>query len=192
MSFFFTVTKARLICIIYQLAYAQGILADALYGEGSYQEAAEAYRGALQTYERHYRSKTGPEAVEMVGAMQLIAWTMLSGKDYEEAISACSTALGMTERLLGPNSTDVAASMVNLATAYINRGHGGIPSELLLKKALHIYQSHQDLNDYDAEGSNIVTKIASVYLTTGNMYYQEGFIDFPSLINRITINRFLQ
>lgn len=145
-----------------------------MYGEEAYQEAAEAYRGALQTYERHYRSNTGPEAVEMVGAVQLIAWTMLSGKEYDEAIGACQTALGMTERLLGPNSTDVAASMVNLATAYINTGHGGIASELLLMKALKIYQSHQDPNDYDADGPNIATKMAGVYLTMGNMYYQEG------------------
>lgn len=120
----------------------------------------------------------------MVGAVQMIAWTMLSNRDFDDAKAACATALGMTEKLLGPNSTDVAASMVNLATAYINTGDSSATPEILLKKALEVFLTHQDPRDYDVDSDDIATKIANVYLTLGNLYYLQGIgmtISSPSL-----------
>lgn len=66
-------------------AYATGILAEALYAEGKFQASADNYRRAFEAYKRHYRSETGPESVELLGALQLMSWVLLSKKDYEEA-----------------------------------------------------------------------------------------------------------
>ena len=41
-------------------AYAEGILADALFKEGNFEEAALKYRDALKAYEHHFQSTTGP------------------------------------------------------------------------------------------------------------------------------------
>lgn len=69
---------------------------------------------------------------------------MLTRKEYEEAKAACATALGMTQKLLGPNSTTVATSMVNLAIANINTGNTGNEVENLLKNALSVFKKSRD------------------------------------------------
>jgi tetratricopeptide (TPR) repeat protein len=82
-------------------AYAEGIWADALFAMGSYKESANRYKEALRLYERHYRSSGSPEAVELVGATQLVAWNFLSQREFEEAQQSWSLALGLTEHLMG-------------------------------------------------------------------------------------------
>jgi len=59
-------------------AFAQGIRGDANYKQGRFQAAADHYHEALKAYERHYRSDTGPESIELVGATQLVAWNLLN------------------------------------------------------------------------------------------------------------------
>ena len=48
-------------------AYAKGILADALYAEGKYEEAAGVYAEGLKAYERHYHGKHSPDEIEIAG-----------------------------------------------------------------------------------------------------------------------------
>ena len=48
-------------------AYAKGILADALFAEGKFEEAAAAYAEGLKAYERHYHGKTSPDEIEVAG-----------------------------------------------------------------------------------------------------------------------------
>ena len=84
------------------------------------------------------------ETLELVGSLQLIAWTMLTRKEYEEAKSACANALGMTQKLLGPNSTTVASSWINLAIANINTGNIGFEVENMLKNALGVFKKSHD------------------------------------------------
>lgn len=55
-----------------------GVLGDAYYKHGEFETAANHYHSALKSYERHYRSETGPESLELVGATQLVAWNLLS------------------------------------------------------------------------------------------------------------------
>ena len=69
---------------------------------------------------------------------------MLTRKEYQEAKAACATALGMTQKLLGPNSTTVASSMVNLAIANINTGNIGFEVENMLKNALGVFKKSHD------------------------------------------------
>lgn len=82
-------------------AYAEGIWAEALRSMGSFKESSQRYREALKMYERHYRSSTSPEAVELVGATQMVAWNYLSQRDFTNATRAWSSALSLTERLFG-------------------------------------------------------------------------------------------
>lgn len=151
-------------------AYAQGILGDALYKEGAFKEAAEHYHDALRAYERHYRTLNGPESVELAGAAQIIAWDKLKSGKFEDATVACETALGLTQRLLGVDSTDAALSMVNLATAYMNTGMFNRSVELLLKDALNIFLKKQDPRENASEAPDIATKIGHVYLVLGNFF----------------------
>eukprot|EP01036_Dinobryon_divergens_P001633 gene1633-2137_t len=110
-------------------AYAEGILGDVLYKMGNVAEAADHYRSALHKYERHYRSSSGPEAVQLFGAAQVMSWTLLKEGKYKEAITSCSTTLGLAERILGLNSPDVAICMFNLGTAFLNSGDTGPRAE---------------------------------------------------------------
>ena len=153
-------------------AYAQGILGDACYHENDFKKAAELYRDALKTYERHFQTVGGPENLELVGSLQLIAWTLLTRKDYDEAKQACATALGMTERLLGPNSTAVASSMVNLANAYIHTGDVGSVPEALLLRSIKAFES---LNRSEKpKNPETLKKVAISHLTLGNLYNLRG------------------
>ena len=155
-------------------AYAEGIWADALYSKGEYRSSADHYNGALKSYERHYRSNSSPEAVELVGAINLAAWNLLSKKDYEDATAAWSTALGMTEKLLGPQNTDVAGCMTNLAISHMNMGDHGAAPEALLKKALAVYEDKK-MDKFDMkhmrEQDEPIWKI-KVYL--GDMFFSRG------------------
>lgn len=123
-------------------AYAQGVYADALYHEGKYKESSEQYKEALKKYELCFRSRRGPEEVENVAAMQLVAHKLLGENKFPEAELACKKSLQMTADLVGPNNTDTAATMVNLATAYVLQGKIEHKAEPLLKKAIHILEEN--------------------------------------------------
>eukprot|EP01035_Chromulina_nebulosa_P019424 gene19424-25302_t len=152
-------------------AYAEGIQADALYHIGYYKEAADHYSHALKIYERHSRSSRGPEAVELVGATQLVAWSLLSQKKYKEAVGACSAALVMTETLLGPYAPDVAASLVNLATAYTHSGNIGNEVESLYQRALNIYESTLSKPIDDKLKEEYENSLWAIDSAMGNLYY---------------------
>jgi tetratricopeptide (TPR) repeat protein len=174
-------------------AYAEGILADALFDKGLFKEAAEHYRSALKEYEGHALSTTlvifstcyfiygltvfcrGLEAVEMVGAVQLIAWTLLSMKAYDEAKGACAAALAMTEQLFGPAAIDVGASIVNLATAQMHTGSPLVETEALYSRALKIYQAALDSVDTDEKlMPDCRLAVAGIYSSLGNLYFLSG------------------
>jgi tetratricopeptide (TPR) repeat protein len=42
-------------------AYAEGVLANVLAQQGDFEEAARHYKSALNLYERHYSSSSGPQ-----------------------------------------------------------------------------------------------------------------------------------
>lgn len=144
-------------------AYAEGILGDILLKKGSFQEAAEHYHSALKVYERHYRSSTGPEAVQMLAAAMMAGWTLLSDERYKDAIIGCSTALGMAEKMLGPNSPDVATCLFNLGTAYYNTGDIGPRPEAIFLRAIKIY-----------EDAGLFQNTGKVLSSLGNLYFQRN------------------
>jgi tetratricopeptide (TPR) repeat protein len=111
----------------------------------------------------------------MVGAVQLIAWTLLSKKAYSEAKGACAAALAMTEQILGPKALDVGASLVNLATAQMHTDTSMTETEALYHRALKIYQAALDSVDTD-EKSLIESRLAigGIYSSLGNLYFLSG------------------
>ena len=109
----------------------------------------------------------GPETVELMGALQLISWVLLTKRDYDEAQIACANALGITEKLLGPQDLDVASSMVNLATAYVNKGDLGSEPEILLNKALNIY--NQKSNDI-IDKAQFTEEMKNIHFLTGMIF----------------------
>lgn len=122
-------------------AFANGILADALYHEGKYQESADAYRISLHQYEGAWQAtnQKTPETVEMVGATQLIASSLLDNEeDFDAAVRTCQLALGLTEKLLAPDSREVAFALINLARAYALAGDTGESVEALLMKGIDL------------------------------------------------------
>ena len=132
---------------IYQ-AYAEGILGDILYAEEQYKDAADHYGKALKTYENHLKSATGPESIVLVAAVQLISYTALNNPVNDLLVQySCRRALAMTERLLGPESTDTADCMFNLATANMIKNDTGRGTEGLLLRALQIYQDDSSRQD---------------------------------------------
>ena len=75
-----------------------------------------------------------------VAASQLVSWLSLTKEDKIGAQCSCRLALSMTEKLLGPDSPDTAASMFNLATANMLADDCGKGTEGLLVRALQIYE----------------------------------------------------
>eukprot|EP01038_Epipyxis_sp_PR26KG_P012872 gene12872-17250_t len=164
-------------------AYAQGILADALFRMGSYQQAAEKYREALKTYEHNFISPKGPEMIELLGAAQLMAFTMVNTNEFEDAVKACLVALGMTEKTLGPTTIDAAEAMINLATAYVNNGDIDEAPEALYKRALEINSKalsnptlYEDSSTSIASitSESIKQKVALCYMALGDLYYKRN------------------
>lgn len=150
-------------------AFAEGILAEALYREGHYREAADQYRDALRTYENHYQVPRGPEEVELAGAMQVMAWTLLSRKDYAAAKHACATALGLSSKLLGTNSIQTATNLANLGISLMNLGELYQP-EFYFKKAIRVFRANKKADNFDEMNKNI----GMIHLNLGNLYYLRG------------------
>lgn len=150
-------------------AYAEGILAEALYREGNYRESADKYRDALRIYERHYQVARGPEDVALTGAMEVLAWTLLSRKDFAAAKQACSTALGMASKLLGGNSIQTATNLANLGVALMNLGELYQP-EFYFKKAIRVFAGHRKPPIIEEMNRNI----GMIHLNLGNLYYLRG------------------
>ena len=150
-------------------AYAEGIMAEALYQEGNYRESADKYRDALRTYERHYQVARGPEDVELVSSMQILAWTLLSRKDFAAAKHACATALGLSSKLLGNNSIQTATNLANLGISLMNLGELYQP-EFYFKKAAHVFRNNRKTENMEEMDKNI----GMVHLNLGNLYYLRG------------------
>ena len=134
------------------IAFADGLLADALYNEGSYQEAADHYRMSLSKYEAAWQAvnQRSPEALEMVGATQLIASSLLDNEvDYDAAVRTCQLALGMTEKLMAPDSKMIAFSLIDLGRAYMLAGDTGEGPESLLNRAITLIKHPNDWNVED-------------------------------------------
>lgn len=165
------------------LAFAEGVLAEALLQAGNVSDAAKHFRDALKRYESHYRSSTSPEAIELYGATQLIGWSLLSTEQFEEAKQACAAALGMSSVLIGVNSSEVATQMANLASAYINSGDLGPGPESMLLRALEIFENEISNAEVATEQSENVfsqgviepkrARIA-IYSDLGSLYYMRG------------------
>ena len=128
-------------------AYAQGIMADAEYKEENYQAAADLYRSALHRYESAYQaiSTRSPEALELIGSTQLIAASLLDNQtDYDAAVKTCQLALGLTKKLMPPDSREVAYGLINLAKAYLLSGDISEGPEALLSKAIELLGYNHD------------------------------------------------
>lgn len=111
----------------------------------------------------------------MVGAVQLIASTLLSMKAYDEAKGACSAALAMTDLLFGPEALDVGASLVNLATAQMHTNTPITDTEALYARALKLYESALESVDVDDESKTECHKaIGGIYGSMGNLYFLCG------------------
>lgn len=122
--------------------------------------------------------------MELNGALQLIGWKLLTEQRYEEAKTACGQALMMTERLLGPNSTDVAASLVNLATAQMQTKEFGLRTEVLYRRALEIYNLALTK---DTDRNKLVDhrqSIGLIYSSLGNLYHLRGDDDAAEVCYR--------
>jgi tetratricopeptide (TPR) repeat protein len=150
-------------------AYAEGILGDVLFAEHHYKEAAQHYEKALKTYERHAITENGPDSVILVSAMQLASWLSLSNRENIFLTQfACKKALAMTERLLGPDCVDTAASMYNLATANMLLDDVGKGTEGLLARALQIYQTdackQNDFSLHAAPKKSVNDLMAQMYV----------------------------
>ncbi len=152
-------------------AYAQGILADALYAEGDYPGAAYQYRGALRAYEHHFVASNGPEAVELLGSLELVAWTLLSKREFEEAKVACATALGMSQQLLGPTHRTVAMNMLNLAESYMNTGDVSRGPEALLRKSIRVLEGEESKLTVSDEKLKIMKYLGTAHQNLGNLFY---------------------
>lgn len=140
-----------------------------MYQEGKFQESADKYRDAFRIYEHHFQVPKGPEEVELSGALQVVAWTLLSRRDYAAAKQACSTALGMSSKLLGAKSITTATNMANLGIALMNSGELYQP-EFYFKKAIHIFRLNRNTENFEEMNKNI----GMVHLNLGNLYYLRG------------------
>lgn len=143
-------------------AFANGILADALYHEGKYQEAADQYRVSLHQYEGAWQATNSrsPETVEMVGATQLIASSLLDNEDdYDAAVRTCQVALGLTSKLLAPDSREVAFALTNLARAYMLAGDASEAVEALLNRAIDLLKHPQPWTPQSAETDPLTREI---------------------------------
>ena len=164
------------------VANAYGICADALYEIGAFEKSADNYRKALKTYKTNYQNDRDPEALKLVGALHLIAHNFLIQSNFLEAAEAWSKALGMTERLLGPQNINVAGCMANLALSHIKLGDIGPAPEGLLKRALHIYKGQRSgIVDPKADGhpDNMVLNnggapAATAFAELGHLYHKRG------------------
>ena len=174
-------------------AYAQGILADAKVKEGQHEAAAELYRSALHRYESAYQAMTtrSPEAIELVGSTQLIAASLVDNEtDYDAAVNTCQLALGLTKKLMPPDSREVAYALTNLAKAYLLAGDLSEGPEALLQKAIGLLSYHhangqlfstQD-SIYNEEVSfeteeRITTYLARAYSLLGDLHMARSDLD---------------
>lgn len=155
-------------------AYAEGILGESLYHMGAYQEAADHFRSALKAYEHHKESSNGPETIEFCGAMQLVAWTLLSNKEYQDAKRACTLALSITEKLLGSHAPDTAASLINLASANLGIGNLGADTEAYYKRALNIYEKLIEQTDNQEAEMEFQEAIGGIHSSLGHLYNLRG------------------
>jgi len=154
-------------------AYAEGVLADILLRQGLYLDAAHLFKGALRRYESHFMTTTGPQAVETVAATQLISWSHLAERNYEEAVSSCTAALGMTRKLLG-ESADTAGAAFNLATALLNNGQLDKRTEALFNESISMYERLSE-TETEAMGDNVfATSIATAHEGLGHLYFLRG------------------
>lgn len=169
-------------------AYAEGLIGDALFAEGDYKEAATRYCDALKTYENHFYSAKGPESVELMGALQMTAWNLITKKQFQAAKRACAEALGLSKKLFGANSTTVATAMVNLANAQMKTGETGPSPEHFIKNAITIFESHQKQRHVAASSTCLHTaaqntldrNMALAHLSLGELYTRQGRQDMAT------------
>ena len=153
-------------------AYADGVLANVLHLQGEYEEAAKHYRTALNKYERHYASSSGPQAVETVAATQLISWSHMAERDFNSAVHSCTAALSMTRRLLGDDAVDSANAAFNLGTALMNTGHVGEGTESLFKEAIRVYECNA-VKEPD-EPNMYAVQVANSHEALGHIFFLRG------------------
>ena len=93
---------------------------------------------------------------------------------YREASFAWSSALGLTQRLEGPNSTTTAGCMVNLAVSYMNLGDLGQAPEFLLTKALRVFEEDDRTTEekFEPFKEKNIEPIANTNTILGHLYYQ--------------------
>ena len=118
---------------------------------------------------------------------------MLTEHRYEDAKVACGQALMMTEKLMGPNSTDTAASLVNLATAQMQTGELGLRTEFLYKRALKIYTqavAESDVSDDQLKLADNHQSLGLIYSSLGNLYHLRGDDDAAEVCYREDLHLF--
>ncbi len=130
------------------MAFAEGILAEGLYDQGLYQESAKVFKKALERYEYAYQRSHvySPEAIEMVGATNMIASTILNNeRDYEIAVETAQLALGFSEKILHPNNTEISRALITLGKAYLFSNDTSESPEALFERAINILEEKNDV-----------------------------------------------
>lgn len=116
-------------------AFAEGILGDAFLGEGNYQTAANHFRKALKVYENRYMSSSGPQALEMMGSLQMAAKLYLNESEYQNTKRSYAEFLNV-RNIQDPDELDLALYLIVLGASYLDAGDLSTLTETLFKKAL--------------------------------------------------------
>lgn len=122
-------------------------------------------------YENQFHSTTGPQSVELSGAMQLMVWAMISDNHLGEVRSAWSKALNESEILLGPNAEVIAGSLATLARAYVAKKDEGRNAEILFKSAIKAYESTLNSSHHtDIDRPLAIRELCRAYADLGDLY----------------------
>lgn len=103
-----------------ELSYASSCLANALYSEAKYAEAAEMEAEILESDRRRY----GSDHQNTLTCQCNLAMTYKAQGKYHEAAELAKQALASRKRVLGDTHPQTLTSMASLADIYISQGRG--------------------------------------------------------------------
>lgn len=132
---------------------AASFLGQALFGQGKYREAVEAYKKAAEL-----RPADG-NILSNLGA------SLFYAGDYAQSEVVLQQALATSEKELGANSNEVAMSLSNLAEVYQEKGDYGRAESLLLRSSAIVEKNMGSDHQHFATSLN---KLAELYRVKGD------------------------
>ncbi len=108
---------------------------ERLYGEGKYDEAADAAARVCEILEEEH----GKSSMEVTGCLNDLGAIAMNQGHYGKAKSLFERALAIREKALDPEHRDVATSLNNLAMLYWHQGDYG-KAKPLCERALAIWE----------------------------------------------------